>query len=73
MYEERRRRREISVGMKSREIFNFVRALSYPGPGALTSMNSIPVRIEKVELINELLFIKVYQGLYCQRMEVNSL
>ena len=46
--------------MKSREIFNFVRALSYPGPGALTSMNSIPVRIEKVELINE---APVYKGI----------
>ena len=37
--------------MTSREVFNFVRALSEPGPRALTSINSVPVMISKVELI----------------------
>ena len=37
--------------MTSREVFNFVRALSEPGPRALTSIDSVSVMINKVELI----------------------
>lgn len=35
----------------SREVFNFVRALADPGPKATTNIGSIPVKINKVELI----------------------
>jgi methionyl-tRNA formyltransferase len=35
----------------SRDVFNFVRALADPGPKATTNIGSIPVKINKVELI----------------------
>lgn len=37
----------------SREIFNFVRALSTPGPLATTYFDNTPVKINQVRLINE--------------------
>ena len=37
----------------SREIFNFTRALSSPGPLATTYIDNIPVRINRVRLIEE--------------------
>lgn len=37
----------------SREIFNFVRALSSPGPLATTYIKNVPVKINRVKLIEE--------------------
>lgn len=41
----------IDWNTKSREIFNFVRALSSPGPLALTYIDNTPVKINRVRLI----------------------
>jgi methionyl-tRNA formyltransferase len=37
----------------SREIFNFVRALSSPGPLATTYIDNVPIKINRVKLIEE--------------------
>lgn len=46
--------------MTSREIFNFVRALSHPGPRAMTSICSTPVKINTVELVEG---APIYKGI----------
>ena len=46
--------------MNSREIFNFVRALSDPGPQAITSIFSNPVKINTVELVEG---APIYKGI----------
>lgn len=38
---------------KSREIFNFVRAISYPGPKARAFINGLEMKINKVEYIKD--------------------
>lgn len=43
----------INWNSTSREIFNFVRALSSPGPLATTYLENVPVRINRVRLIGE--------------------
>lgn len=35
----------------SRDVFNFVRALSHPGVGAETALDGFPVKINKIELV----------------------
>ena len=42
----------IDWNLSSREIFNFVRAVCPPGPGALCWVNGIQMKINKVKLIN---------------------
>ena len=41
----------ISWNQNSRDIFNFIRAISYPGPFAITTLNSKIVKIKKAKLI----------------------
>lgn len=50
----------IDWSMSSREVFNFVRALSDPGPRAMASIDSVPVAINKVELIPD---APIYKGI----------
>ena len=49
----------INWDQSSREIFNFIRALSYPGPCATTFVNKLPVKIISV---NELKEAPTYKG-----------
>ena len=46
--------------MSSREIFNFVRALTEPGPMAETSLDTVSVRIKRIELIPN---APIYKGI----------
>ena len=54
MYCSRRKEGDEIINWKStsREIFNFVRALSYPGPCATTFIEKNPVKIIKSSLVN---------------------
>ena len=51
---------QLEWSMTSREIFNFVRALTCPGPGALAHINANTVKIQKVELIPN---APIYKGI----------
>ncbi len=51
---------QLDWSMSSREIFNFVRALSTPGPIALTFIDSQPVKVDIVELIPD---APIYKGI----------
>lgn len=42
----------INWNQKSRDIFNFVRAISEPGPKARTRLNEIEIKINRVEMID---------------------
>ena len=59
--------------MTSREVFNFVRALSEPGPRAVTSINSVPVMISKVELIPGAPIYKGFQVLFSRKNKMDFL
>lgn len=52
----------INWNQTSREIFNFVRALSMPGPKARTKMNDKEIMVNKVKLIHEAVEYKGIPG-----------
>jgi methionyl-tRNA formyltransferase len=53
---------KIGWNLSSREIFNFVRAISKPGPEARTFIDGVEVRINRVELIPDAPIYKAIPG-----------
>lgn len=57
----------------SREIFNFVRAICYPGPKARAFINNYEMKINKVELINDAPTFKCITGAILNKEKDGSL
>ncbi len=59
----------INWNQTSRELFNFIRAISKPGPMAKTSINNIPFYINKAEMIKN---APIYKGIEGQILKKDN-